>query len=266
MGDLNSRIGVPTELQSGGEKLVYEGCEDTTVNKNGTCTLQLCEDTEVAVVNNVKYGDYHFKSKLSFRKKTKWISEPDLLLASDTCLQMIESFNMIQCFENKLLYSDHALLEFNLNLEKISISMELLRARANDLGKSICENSPIRIEKSLRLAQCDAVAVSLYFVQNIPPSLHGNENIDTVVNDFNRIVTEVLRDNKEVRDVAPSAWGNEERWTRLLHENDQRKIWKSINWDGSIEEIQAASPSDEEFKLHFEQLLNPQSSENEERK
>jgi hypothetical protein len=43
----------------------------------------------------------------------------------------------------------------------------------------------------------------------------------------------------------------------LLTENDPKKIWKSINWDGSIEEVQEASPSDQDFKLHFEQLLNP---------
>ena len=71
----------------------------------------------------------------------------------------------------------------------------------------------------------------------------------------------MLKDNKVVRPVAPSAWGNEERWKRLLRENDQRKIWKSINWDGSIDEMTAIAPSDEEFKLHFENLLNPQSTE-----
>ena len=78
-------------------KKVVERSWCTRVN-NGTCILQLCEDTDIAVVNNVKYGYHHFKSTLSFCKKTNWISEPDLLLASD-----------------------HALLEFKLNFLNISM-------------------------------------------------------------------------------------------------------------------------------------------------
>ena len=42
-----------------------------------------------------------------------------------------------------------------------------------------------------------------------------------------------------------------------MKENDHRTIWKSIGWDGSIEEPQVDTPSDGDFKLHFEQLLNP---------
>ena len=56
----------------------------------------------------------------------------------------------------------------------------------------------------------------------------------------------------------PSPWGNAERWTRLLKDNDHRKIWKSIGWNGDVDETQKEAPSDEEFKIHFEQLLNPQ--------
>ena len=264
MGDLNSRVGIPADVTVDNEKLSYEGCEDRAVNKNGKCLLQLCEDTSLVVVNNLKFGGRHFKSNLSFRKKANWISETDIMLASESCLRLVESFNMVQRFENKLLYSDHALLEFKMDVTRIRVSMELLKARALALGKSVYENVPVKVEKSLRLAECNSENVSLYFAQNPPPVLHGNENIDIVVKEFNRTVTEVLKQNKEVRTIDPSEWGNKEKWTKLLRENDQKKIWKSINWDGSINEIQADSPTDLEFKQHFEQLLNPKESENEE--
>jgi hypothetical protein len=114
------------------------------------------------------------------------------------------------------------------------------------------------------MSQCNVENVRLYFTQNLPPVLQGNENVDVVVSDFNRTVFEVLRNNKEIKTVTPSEWGNKERWIRLLTENDPKKIWKSINWDGSIEEVQEASPSDQDFKLHFEQLLNPAESGDEE--
>ena len=44
----------------------------------------------------------------------------------------------------------------------------------------------------------------------------------------------------------------------MLKDDDHRKIWKSIGWNGDLDEIQNEAPSDEEFKIHFEQLLNPQ--------
>ena len=77
------------------------------------------------------------------------------------------------------------------------------------------------------------------------------------MNNFDRVVINVLKNNREVRPVVPTEWGNEEKWKRLLEKNDQRKIWKAINWDGSIDETVLNTPSDEEFRLHFESLLNP---------
>ena len=55
MGDLNSRVGVPTDLHIEKEKCVYSGVDDTTVNKNGRCILQLCEDLKLVIINNLKY-------------------------------------------------------------------------------------------------------------------------------------------------------------------------------------------------------------------
>ena len=258
MGDLNSRVGVPTELRIRDKKLLYEGCNDVTVNKNGRCVLKLCEDNKLAVVNNLKLDNHHFESKLSFRKKLEWISEPDLLLASTNCLYLICSFNMIQYYGGRHLSSDHGLLETEINLEKIDISLDLLLERANYLGRSIHENIPIKIEKSLRLSQCNVDDIKVFFEQNIPPVIQETDSIDKVVNTFNCIVNEALKNNKVVRQVESSAWGNEERWKRLLQKNDQRKIWKAINWNGTIDENVLKTPTDEDFRMHFENLLNPE--------
>ena len=134
MVDLNSRIGIPTEFTCGDEELKYVGCKDITVNSNGKSVLQLCKDNNLVVINNLQHGEKHFESKLSFRKKSRWISEPDLLLSSNTCLDMVKSFDMIQQFENKYLYSDHALLEFVLDLEKTKEPSKLLLNSACNHG------------------------------------------------------------------------------------------------------------------------------------
>ena len=257
MGDLNSRVGTPTNLNIGNDNCVYVGVEDQTVNKNGQCLLDLCRDNGLVVVNNLRVGERHYKSNLSFRKKANWISEPDVLLASASCVQHIESFNMLQRYENKFLYSDHALLEFKLSLKNMRVSTDLLWTRASNLGRRVRETEPILIEKSVRLGQCNLERVKAYFEQNMPPDINDTDTVDIILERFNRTVTDVLMKNKEERELPASPWGNEERWKRLLQENDHRTIWKSIGWDGSIEEPQLDIPSDGDFKLHFEQLLNP---------
>ena len=47
-----------------------------------------------------------------------------------------------------------------------------------------------------------------------------------------------------------------------MEENDPKKIWKSIGWNGCIDNSSSVAPSDEEFRVHFEDLLNPANIEN----
>ena len=104
----------------------------------------------MVAVNNLKYGNKHFKSKLSFRKKGTWISEPDMLVVSANGLNLLDSFDMLQYFNGRHLYYDHALLEYVINTEQVSISTELLKQRADCLGSSIYEAAPIKINETLR--------------------------------------------------------------------------------------------------------------------
>ena len=46
-------------------------------------------------------------------------------------------------------------------------------------------------------------------------------------------------------------------WRRLLEGDDHRALWKAINWNGSTSnETRAEEPSDQDFRDHFESLLN----------
>ena len=258
LGDLNSRVGIPPTRKVGWDELSYTGCEDTAVNNNGKEILQLCEDCDLAIINDLKYKDKHFKSRLSFRKKSNWISEPDRLIVSVNGLDMIHSFAMVQYYENKYLYSDHALMDFVIDMRQVRIPTELLLRSASNLGKSVYEVCPIKIEKSLRLTQCDEDGVLEYFTRNVPPIIQ-NQTVDELVNTFNQTVANALKENKQTLTHEPSEWGNAEKWTKLLAENDSKTIWKSIGWNGNISEISSSSssPTDEEFRVHFENLLNP---------
>ena len=262
IGDLNSRVGNPVDLYFEDNLLEYDDCDDLAVNENGKCLLDMCRGNNVAVVNNLKYGDKHFKTQLSFRKKNRWISEPDILVTSRSGVDLIDTFETIQYYDGKHLYSDHALLHLVIDLEKVKISTSLLKQRADYLGASVYDSNPIQIQKSLRVAQCNKDAIISYFDETEPPNLIGNETIDDVVNEFTTNIIKVIKDNKLVRRMEPEQWGNQAKWTRLLKNNDLRTIWKAIGWNGELSESNETSvPSDEEFKMHFEKLLNPEELE-----
>ena len=246
----------------GDECLEYIRCDDLTVNENGKRLLDVCRETKTAVVNNLKYGEKHFNTQLSFRKKSRWISEPDLLVTSRDGLDLIKSFKTIQYHNGKHLSSDHALLDLVLDLEKVKVSTSLLNKRASYLGASVYELNPIKIQKSLRLSQCNQDGIISYFNETEPPGVVGNESIDDLVNEFTSTVIKVMRDNKRISQQEPEQWGNQAKWTRLLKNNDLRTIWKAIGWNGEVLDSDESSvPSDEEFKMHFEQLLNPEELE-----
>ena len=53
-----------------------------------------------------------------------------------------------------------------------------------------------------------------------------------------------------------------DKWERLFHDKDDARGWRVIDWQGNFDESihgEEVSPSDEEFKAHFESVLNPRS-------
>ena len=47
------------------------------------------------------------------------------------------------------------------------------------------------------------------------------------------------------------------RWKKIFEMKDNRMMWKAIGWNGEPKEESSQAPSDLEFKIHFEELLNP---------
>ena len=50
-----------------------------------------------------------------------------------------------------------------------------------------------------------------------------------------------------------------DRWNNILYTKDDKQVWKSINWKGTLDVpgAQAEKPSNADFCTHFEALLNP---------
>ncbi len=57
--------------------------------------------------------------------------------------------------------------------------------------------------------------------------------------------------------------GSEANWTQLLQSNNSKDIWRNTGWSNTIDGAthEAEKPTDEDFKTHFESLLNPAGEE-----
>ena len=113
------------------------------------------------------------------------------------------------------------------------------------------------------MSQCNIDQVKSYFAANDSPLLRGNDTMDNLIDDFTKVVNIVMKENKEnkVRHQEPILWGNQHKLKRLLKSNDIRGIWKAIGWYGVLDAKARDIPSDEEFKVHFEESLNPDALE-----
>ena len=107
------------------------------------------------------------------------------------------------------------------------------------------------------MTNCNTADIMSFFLQNNPPVVYDDEQIDKVINLFTKTVCKVMEDNKLESSETVNKWGNEERWKRLLENKDMRKIWKAIGWNGEINIANDSVPSDSEFKAHFETFLDP---------
>ena len=87
-----------------------------------------------------------------------------------------------------------------------------------------------------------------------------NEDIDNAVEWLNETLKRVAKTAKKPRNTQELNWDpKQDQWQRLINEGDHRAIWKAINWNGDLRNrSDDDSPNDEEFKRHFEKLLNPE--------
>ena len=91
-----------------------------------------------------------------------------------------------------------------------------------------------------------------------PPQL-SMDDLDTTIRTSLEILNNVAKNAKfQQEDQSQNTWDQTQpRWKNLLEKNDSSTIWKAINWNGTISENNTTQPEDGQFKLHFENLLNP---------
>ena len=85
VGDINARLGkklreLPENIDR--DDLSYPTIPDSIQAPNGNANIifSICCEENLAVVNNAKIKNEHFKSKLTYKQGSNWTSELDLCL------------------------------------------------------------------------------------------------------------------------------------------------------------------------------------------
>ena len=107
------------------------------------------------------------------------------------------------------------------------------------------------------------VAMSYY----TPPELDGFEtnDVSNILNDCSDLVNSVAKTTSNSYQCQQYDWDQRHpRWKRLSNQGDSRVIWRAIDWKGNVSGQNDEGPNDNQFKVHFEELLNPSINSEEE--
>ncbi|KAG0710222.1 hypothetical protein GWK47_023245 [Chionoecetes opilio] len=258
MGDLNARVGNPHII--GPDVKVYCDIKDETVNSHGRLLTKMCNSNDMVLVNNIKHNSKVLGGDLSFKKRNLWVSEIDLCVAKNDCVPYVKTIDVNQSMWG----SDHAPLCVVLDTCGLNqMTPAILQERSGRLGEQYGYNKPTGHQALPRSCKYSAVNLEEFtsIMENMtPPDVsvvtpqEVNNVISTGFETVNRVARRCfkrrVRRSAEVDDTLP-------RWQRLLETNDAKQIWAAVNWKGNIDTSENFRPDDEQFRQHFEELLNP---------
>jgi hypothetical protein len=256
LGDINARmwdVDVLSSMWPEGDGL-YQGLEDETINPQGRMIVQLCKDTQCAILNHLTHGDRSYGGGRTFKKRD-WVSEIDVCIASRKIIPLI---NEMKIEKQIALPSDHAPLEVTINLSKCTPSLSRTLERTESLG---AHYTPVQQtgRRGPPLHRVDEEAFRTHMRNRQPPVIASpEEDLDLLAELLNEAIIVAARASKKRDVIQGPRWDRQqERWTRIIQSGDARTIWRSIGWNGVFREDSNEKPSDEAFKMHFESLLNP---------
>ena len=276
-GDLNGKFCMK-DLQS----IVKDrpSCSYVNVNtpksdKTGTGLTSLCIDCDMVPLNHLKSNEAQFTGGLTYREGKRWISEVDWFICSFEAVSAISSLEI----DNSLsVPSDHAPISITINCEPLlSPKVEPLLYRSFQLGSHTVSDKPKScmppgVPKKRRQVKSSDVNRN-NFVEKInesfPPDFES-QDIDSISQQFSDTMYFAAKSSLKPREsdsnrarVSQPSVDEHKRWKRILNTNDDKFLWKAVNWKGDIDfnVNEEATPTDEEFKHHLENLFYPDGEE-----
>ena len=254
LGDFNARVGVPS-IEVGGVNMQYSNVKDMTVNSHGRVIQNICNENEMVIVNHLKTNDTVYGGDLSFRSGNRWVSEIDLCIVKVGCIPLIKNINVNQT----VIGSDHAPLCVTIDISATNtMTAGMLMERSNCLGK-VYQNQmkPKVLMKTPRYSVVDHQEFANAMEALSPPVVANYTDIGNALSESLDAIDKVARQCHKREQPTGVAGDIQPRWKALLESNDHKKIWKAINWRGNIDSSSEVQPDDEQFRVHFEKLLNP---------
>ena len=156
--------------------------------------------------------------------------------------------------------SDHAPL--TVTVSSTGIDLDGLAERASSLGghaavlgnagKKNLLRKPIafnRIDRNMFQVKLDQVVTDF----NVSDISECEKNMIMAI--YNCIQNSVITPGHSVQQYDVTLG----RWERLLNDKDDSRVWRAVNWKGEIDvnNPRDMCPSDEEFRIHLEAVLNP---------
>lgn len=104
LGDFNARVAKPQLTDGNGNQYHYQGVRDNELNEHGRTLLNICNNNGLVVANHLCCDRKLLGGDLSFRRREQWISEIDLCVAKNECVNMISDIRV----DHTVPGSDHA--------------------------------------------------------------------------------------------------------------------------------------------------------------
>ena len=257
VGDFNARCG------DGVQNLLHQSPNmqyrivDSAVNSNGRDFLQVCSDNNLLVLNNLQADRNFFQGGLTFRRKKKWISELDLCLLSPSLLSCTKSLLVSQNTNDP---SDHAPLSTEFVFTPDLIHPRSLLSRAeNTCGHAVllsdAYNTPL-CRRPVPYRHIQPFQFHEMLQGYSPPSLDG-KSVDSLCTEFSDLIYQCANSCRAVPEPTSHS-PDLSRWQRIIDCDDPKMLWRAIDWKGEFDPTpDKEKPSDEEFRIHLEHLLNP---------
>ena len=258
VGDFNARCG------DGVHELVHQTPDmqynvvDSVINSNGRDVLQVCSDNKLLILNNLQTDKNLFEGGLTFRQKKKWVSELDLCLLSASLLSCTKNLHVSQDTNDP---SDHAPVSAEFIFTPDLVHPRSLLTRAENTGGhavlmssayniSMCRK-PIPYHHIHQLQFCE-------MLQDCSPPTFDGKSVDSLCTEFSDLIYECAMKCKAPTPEITSHSPESSRWQRIIDCDDPKMLWRAIDWKGEFNPApEKEKPSDEEFRVHLEQLLNP---------
>ena len=257
IGDMNTRFGSSVRnLLSFPERMdefSYPCIPDDVMfpNDNAFILSGICKETQLIVLNNLKTPTKHFMSNKTYRKGNEWTSELDVCVLSPAMVSRVRGFAVIR---DESLPSDHAPVSVKISLP--SVDTENLFIRAQRLGEHmVClpRNKPCVKPINIKDVNEELFLNNLNTMDTV-----DMRNIDDTVNEVTETLyqcAKISRREAQVQTVNATLG----RWERLVENNNDRDVWRAIDWKGEFENVHKSDvkPTNEQFKEYIENSFNP---------